>query len=194
LLAELDLERVSLVGHGWGAAIGLVFALRHPQAVERIALFDAVPLLDGFTWPRMARQWRRPVLGELLMGSVNRWLLARTLRAGAASPAAWPDARVDAAWAQFDQGTQRAILRLHRSIEPAGLAQVGTGLGTLGQPALILWGQRDPWLDPAFADAYAQRLAHAQAEPVAGAGHWPWLDQPALIERVASFLAEGQSR
>jgi pimeloyl-ACP methyl ester carboxylesterase len=188
LLAVLEIQRVSIVGHGWGATIGLVFALRHAQAVERIAMFDAVPLLDGFTWPRMVRHWRRPGIGELLMGSVNRWLLARTLRAGAASPAAWPDARVDTVWDQFDQGTQRAILRLHRSIDPPGLAQIGTGLSNLHQPALILWGERDPWLAPAFADAYAQRLGHARAERVGGAGHWPWLDQPQVVERVASFL------
>jgi pimeloyl-ACP methyl ester carboxylesterase len=194
LLAELELDRVSVVGHGWGAAVGLVFAQRHPSMVKRIVILDALPLMEGFTWPPMARHWRRLGIGELLMGSINRRWLARTLRAGAATAAAWPDARVDAVWDQFDQGTQRAILRLHRSIDEAGLAQVGTGLESLDQPALVLWGNQDPWLDPAFADAYAQRLPHAHAERVAGAGHWPWLDQPQVIDRVASFLTAAEVR
>lgn len=189
LLAALDLDRVDIVGHGWGAAIGLVFAQRHPGRVGRIAIIDAVPLLDGFRWPRMVRYWRMPVIGELLMGSVNRWLLARTLRAGSARPEAWPDQRVQEVWEQFDQGTQRAILRLHRSIDEAGLAQVGAGLDGLEAPSLVLWGGLDPWLDPAFADAYAAHLRHASIERLPAAGHWPWLDRPEVVERVVSFLA-----
>jgi pimeloyl-ACP methyl ester carboxylesterase len=186
-LDALDVPEVALVGHGWGAAIGLVFAQRHPDRVTRLAIVDAVPLLDGFQWPSIARWLRRPGTGELLMGSVNRWLLARTLRSGSARPEAWSDARVDAIWDQFDQGTQRAILRLHRSVDAQSLAAAGADLPTLGQPALVVWGDQDPWLAPAFADAYAQRLQHATVQHVAGAGHWPWLDEPDLAARLAGF-------
>ncbi|HEY2259421.1 MAG TPA: alpha/beta fold hydrolase [Solirubrobacteraceae bacterium] len=193
LFTVLDLDRVAIVGHGWGAAIGLLFAERHPERVVRIAIIDGVPLLPGLSWPRMVRYWRRPAVGELLMGSVNRWLLARTLRAGTTRPqSAWPDARVDEVWEQFDQGTQRAILRLHRSIDAAGLAQVGRELSSLESPALVLWGDADPWLDPSFAAAYAARLPHAGAELIAGAGHWPWLDRPEVIDRIASFLTPAE--
>jgi pimeloyl-ACP methyl ester carboxylesterase len=188
-LDMLDVDEVVLVGHGWGAAIGLLFAQRHPERVTRLAIIDAIPLLEGFEWPAVLRWTRRPGLGELLMGSVNRWLLARILRAGAATPEAWPDARVDAVWDQFDQGTQRAILRLERSVDTATLAAAGRELGDLEQPALVLWGEQDPWLSPAFADAYGRRLPNATVEHVAGAGHWPWLDVPALGERLAGFVA-----
>jgi pimeloyl-ACP methyl ester carboxylesterase len=187
-LDALGLERVVIVGHGWGAAFGLMLALRSPERVSGLALVNAIPLLDGFAWPRPARWWRRPVIGELLMGSVNRALLARTLRSGSASPAAWPDARVDAVWEQFDQGSQRAILRLHRSVEVADLAAAGAGLEQLHSPALVAWGEADPWLDPAFADAYGARLPNATVLRVAAAGHWPWLDQPELTQRLAEFV------
>ncbi|MFZ1996554.1 MAG: alpha/beta fold hydrolase, partial [Solirubrobacteraceae bacterium] len=85
-LDALAVPEVALVAHGWGAAIGLLFAQRHPERVTRMAIIDAVPLLDGFQWPAIARWWRRPGVGELLMGSVNRWLLARALRRGSATP------------------------------------------------------------------------------------------------------------
>ena len=188
-LDALAVPEVALVGHGWGAAIGLLFALRHPERVTRLAIIDAVPLLDGFQWPPIARWLRRPGIGELVMGSVNRWLLARLLRKASATPAAWPDARVAEVWEQFDQGTQRAILRLHRSVDVPALAAAGAGLGDLQQPALVVWGDEDPWLSPAFADTYAHLLPHAAVEHVAGAGHWPWLDQPALAARVAGFAS-----
>lgn len=188
-LDALALPRVALVGHGWGAAIGLMFAERHPDRVSRLAIVDAVPLLEGFTWPPVARWWRRPGVGELLMGSVSRWMLARMLRRGTATPGAWSDARIDAVWEQFDQGTQRAILRLHRSVDDGTLAAAGAGLEQVHQPVLIVWGEQDPWLDPRFADAYAGRLRGATVERVPGAGHWPWLDAPELIARLGAFVA-----
>jgi pimeloyl-ACP methyl ester carboxylesterase len=192
LLDQLGVSEVTIVAHAWGAAIGLVFAQRRPERVDRLAIIDAVPLLDGFRWPGIVRWWRRPGIGELLMGSASRWLLARLLRHGSATPSAWPDTRIDEVWEQFDQGTQRAILRLHRSLDEPALAAAGARLGELEKPALVVWGDEDPWLDPDFANAYAQRLRSASVERIPGAGHWPWLDAPHLITRLAAFAADVQ--
>lgn len=191
LLDALELERVAIVGHGWGAAIGLMLAERSPERVARIAIVNAVPLLEGFKWPRVARWLRAPGLGELLMGSVARWSLARLLRSACVSADAWPQARIDAVWDQFDQGTQRAILRLHRSVSADSLPVAGAGLDQLQQPALVVWGERDPWLPASFAQAYGARLRNATVELVPDAGHWPWLDRPALTERLARFASGG---
>jgi pimeloyl-ACP methyl ester carboxylesterase len=188
LLDALGVQRVQLVGHGWGAAIGLVFAQRHPERIERLVVCNAIPLLDSLRWPRFVRWLRRPIAGELLMGSTSRRLLARALRAGSVRPDAWPDARIAEVWEQFDQGTQRAILRLHRSVDATRLAAAGADLGRLGQPSLVVWGERDPWLAPAFADAYAARLPRASLRRIPDAGHWPWLDQPTVIDLVTAFL------
>ncbi len=188
LLAKLGIGRVTLVGHDWGAAVGLVFAQRRPERIDRLVVCNAIPLLDGFRWHRAARLWRVPGVGEILMGSISRRLLARALRSGCVNPDAWPDTRIAAVWEQFDQGTQRAILRLHRTADERTLAAAGEGLTSIDAPALVLWGERDPWLSASFADAYAAKLPHATAERVADAGHWPWLDQPATVDRVAAFV------
>jgi pimeloyl-ACP methyl ester carboxylesterase len=188
LLDALGLDRVKLVGHGWGAAVGLVVAQRHPERIERLVACNAIPLLDSFRWPPLVRWLRRPAIGELLMGSTNQRLLAKTLRRGCVRPDAWSAERIAAVWEQFDQGTQRATLRLQRSVDERHLAAAGTGLTGLQRPALVIWGERDPWLNPAFAHAYAAHLPRAALELVADAGHWPWLDQPAVIELVAEFL------
>jgi pimeloyl-ACP methyl ester carboxylesterase len=188
-LRMLELDRVAVVGHGWGGAFGLLLALRRPELVARLVLVDAIPLLDGFSWPRIARWWRLPVAGELVMGSVNRRWLARTLRAGSGSATAWPDARVKAVWEQFDEGTLRAILRLHRSAELPALVTAAAGLESLEVPSTVVWGEADPWLDVRFADAYAARLPQATLHRVPGAGHWPWLDEPSLGAQLAAFAA-----
>jgi pimeloyl-ACP methyl ester carboxylesterase len=187
-LDTLELDRVTLVGHGWGAAIGLAFAQRQPERLDRLAIIDAVPLLGGFKWPRSVSYLRRPALGELIMGSVNRRLLARALRFGTVSPEAWPNQRIKAVWEQFDQGTQRAILRLHRSLDVDGLEQAGAGLERLSQPSLVIWGESDPWLAPDLADAYGARLPNSTVIRVPDAGHWPWLDQPSVTEYIKAFV------
>jgi pimeloyl-ACP methyl ester carboxylesterase len=181
LLDQLEIERVSLVAHQWGAAVGAVLGARYPGRVERLTLFNPVPLIDGFEWPGVTRWLRRPLLGELLMGATTRRMLAGALRRGAATDEAWSPARLGPVWEQFDQGTQRAILRLHRGTSADALEPV---LGELRVPARVLWGDRDPWLGPELGDAYAGRLSAGGIEHL-DAGHWPWLDRPELVERLA---------
>src|SRR5262249_389301 len=142
LLEHLGIDRVKLVVHDWGAAVGLAFAQRRPERVERIVLINGVPVFpaqDG-RWHLPPRLWLRPGIGERVMGATTRGLLARTLRSGAVDPKAWPDSRIASIWEQFDQGTQRAILRLYRSADENELARTGAGLGHLDAPALVLWG------------------------------------------------------
>jgi pimeloyl-ACP methyl ester carboxylesterase len=179
--AFLDLvgvDTVRLVVHDWGAA-GLVWAQRAPERVERLVVIDAVPLLPNYRWHRVARAWRRRGLGELAMGATTRFALRRAL----------PRALADAVWPHFDQGTQRAILRLYRTSPEARLAEAGAALHRIRSPALVLWGDRDPYLPPRFADAYAAALGDARAEHVPDAGHWPWYDRPEVVDRVAAFVA-----
>jgi pimeloyl-ACP methyl ester carboxylesterase len=190
LLSELGVDRFQLVAHDWGAVVGLELAFRHPNAVQRIVLFDPPALLEGFRWHRLARLWRTPGIGELVMGSTNRWLLATVLRRGAVEDRSWPDERVAAVWEQFDQGTQRAILRLHRRTNEEWLSIRALGAGAPTAPTLLICGDRDPWLAPALPDAYAAILPNARVERIAQAGHWPWLDRPEVIDRVAEFLEE----
>jgi pimeloyl-ACP methyl ester carboxylesterase len=187
-LAHQELHRIRLVGHGWGGALGLILAQQRPGLVERLVAIDAVPLLDGFVWSGPARLWRRPALGELLMGATSRRLLSNQLRKAATTQQAWSAERLAAAWDQFDQGTQRALLRLHRAADEARLVELGADLASVTAPVQIVWGDADPWFEPGFADAYAARLQTAEVEHVARAGHWPWLDDPEVVDLVIDFL------
>jgi pimeloyl-ACP methyl ester carboxylesterase len=190
LLAELELERVDLVAHDWGAAAGLAFAARNPGSVRRAVLLNPLPLAEGFRWSGLARALRTPLVGELVMGSVSRRLLGRSLRRASAAGDTWPQARIDAIWEQFDQGTQRALLRLYRSTDDVRLQAAGAELAALTLPVLVLWGERDPGQDADVAEAWSARLPEATFERVRDAAHWPWLDQPGLIDRVTEFCTE----
>jgi pimeloyl-ACP methyl ester carboxylesterase len=186
-LQETGVERVKLVVHDWGA-VGLAFAQRLPARVERLVIINAVPLLPGYRWHRTARMWRTPVLGELIMGTTSRPVLRLLSRESNATPGPMPDAWLDSVLDHFDQGTQRAILRLYRSSSPAVLAVAGERLASLQMPALVAWGMRDPYIPERFGREYARALPHAELLELPDAGHWPWLDRPDLVERVVDFL------
>jgi pimeloyl-ACP methyl ester carboxylesterase len=189
-LEQVGVSRVSLVMHDWGA-LGLAFAQRRAQLVERLVLINAVTFLPGYRWHRTARVWRTPLLGELSMGALDRRVVKLFSREANATPGPMPDAWVDSVVAHLDQGTQRAILRLYRSSPPSVLEAAGANLGKLEMPALVLWGLKDPYLPARFGRAYAEALPNARLIELPDAGHWAWLDRPDVIDSVAEFLAAG---
>ena len=175
---ELGLERLTLVMHDWGS-VGLAFAQRLPARVDRLVLTSCVPFVPGYRWHRVARAWRTRGVGEWVIGATTRGLLRRYL----------PRSLADESWPYFDQGTQRAILRLYRTSPEDRLAEAGAGLGRIDCPALVVHGDDDPFVPARFADDYAAALGgRTIVEHVPEAGHWPWHDDPGVVERVAAFL------
>jgi pimeloyl-ACP methyl ester carboxylesterase len=189
-LDEVGVERVSLVVHDWGA-VGLAFAQRLPERVQRLVVVNAVPFLPGYSWHRTARIWRTPVVGELAMGFTFRRTLRLLSRESNATPGPMSNAWLDSVMDHFDEGTQRAILRLYRSSPPDVLAATGEHLATLTMPALVAWGMKDPYIPGRFGAAYASELGNAELLELPDAGHWPWLDRPDLMDRLVEFLGAG---
>ena len=187
-LELVGVECVKLVMHDWGG-VGLAFAQRHPERVERLVAINTVPLLPGYRWHRTARIWRTPLLGELAMGITGRRTLGYLTRESNASPGPMPQAWRNSVLAHFDQGTQRAILRLYRSSPPEVLQDAGRRLASLQMPALVVWGAKDPYIPASFGRAQARALGQAELVELPDAGHWPWLDRPDVIGLVTDFVS-----
>ena len=179
--------RFNLVVHDWGAA-ALAFSQRAPARVERLVLINALPLFDGYEWHRAARIWRTPLLGELWMGSVFPRTLRRALRHANAKPL--PQSELEEIYRGMDFATQRSILHLYRSVRSGTLAAAGARLREIDAPALVVWGELDPYIPARAATQYAHALGGAvELELLPDAGHWPWLDRPDVIDRVVGFVA-----
>lgn len=54
-MAALGLGKVALIGHGWGARVALVLAVRHPALVSHLVLVDC-PMIEPRHWPGMTRE------------------------------------------------------------------------------------------------------------------------------------------
>lgn len=185
-LADRGIDRFSLVVHDFGV-VGLLTAQRLADRLERLVIIDTAPLLPGYRWHWIARLWRRRWLGEIAMGLTIKpvlRLLTRNANAGRL-----PRPMIDDIDRFFDVGTQRTILRLYRSAPEERLAQAGADLGRITCPALVVWGEQDPYVPATFADGFAAALGGgAEVLRLPDAGHWPWLDRPDVVDTVAAFL------
>ena len=163
--------------HDWGG-VGLAFAQRFPERIERIVMFSTVPAHARLPLAPGGAGLAHALLGELLMGFTTRWGLRREL----------PREVADAAWESFDHGTQRAILKLYRSAPPEVLARAGERLGDVRSPALILWPRDDPYMPRSSAGGTPRRSAARSTLELVEGGHWSWHARPELVERAGEFL------
>jgi pimeloyl-ACP methyl ester carboxylesterase len=187
LIDALGVERFDLVVHDWGS-IALVAAMRRPEAVNRIAIMNAVPLSPDYRWHWIARLWRRRGVGELLNATTSRFGTRQLLRQAVVKKEAIPEL-TDLIHEHFDRGTKRAVLGLYRDAEPEKFTPLAEGLARLTGPALVIWGDADPYIAALFADRMAGALGgEARVEHLPDAGHWPWLDRPDVVETVCDFL------
>jgi haloalkane dehalogenase len=185
LRCSLDLGRVALAVHDWGGLIGLRWACDHPDAVAALVISDTGFFADG-RWHGMARTLRTPGEGEQLIDRMGEGF-AGLLRSVAPTMS-------DAAIAEYakgfaDEDRRRSHLDLYRSGDFEKLAPHEGRLAALGVPALVLWGEDDPFAPVAGARRFATELPGAELLVVPGTGHFVYDDAPEqTASAVASFL------
>jgi pimeloyl-ACP methyl ester carboxylesterase len=188
LIDALGIARFDLLVHDWGS-IALLTAARRPEAVGRIVAMNTVPMRPEYRWHWVARLWRRRGVGELVNATLSRFGTRQLLR-----QAMTRDERraelADRIHEHLDAGTKRAILGLYRDADPHKFVPIVPQLKTLTGPALVVWGDSDPYIGFEFADRIAAGFGgEGTVEHVPDAGHWPWLDSPAVIDTVCDFVA-----
>jgi pimeloyl-ACP methyl ester carboxylesterase len=185
---ELGIAERKLVVHDWGA-LALIGAQRRPDLIEKLVVINAVPLTAGYRWHWIAQIWRRRPWGELFNAATTRSGVALLMRQASGDRSPFPPEFIDSIWKHWDAGTGRATLALYRHADPDRLAEAGKDLGRLACPSLVVWGERDPYLPTSFAQAYAEALPDSELDLIPMAGHWPWIDDARVIDRVVAFLA-----
>ena len=176
------------MGIDLGGAIALRLAATRPERVERLLLvnpiaLDEVPAGDVTTLQRnTARFAFRASRG--ILGAAP--ILGEVLRRSVADEAHMPDKLVARYLAPFvgEEGLNHLLL-LARSIDDEDMVDVE--LRSLAQPALILWGDQDPWVGPRFADRLAEMIPGCRLVRLPGVGRLVPEEAP---DTVVSVLLE----
>jgi pimeloyl-ACP methyl ester carboxylesterase len=183
ILSALGIDRVHLVLHDFGGPWGMQWAADHPSRIASLTLIN-VGVVPGFRWHRLAKIWRTPVVGELFQAAATRGAFKALLNGE--NPKPFPDAFLNRMFDDADWGLKRAVLALYRATPDLSTLsqQQAAVLKPLGLPALVLWGDSDPYVPVKFAEVQ-QQYFKADTHILHGAGHWPMVDEP---ERVRDLM------
>jgi haloalkane dehalogenase len=181
---EQELGEVVLVVHDWGGLIGLRWACEHPDLVRAMVISNTGFFPDG-KWHGMAQALRTPGQGEQIVDGLDRDGFAAMLRT--VSPEL-DDRSVDEYFKAYgSEERRRGQLELYRSGEFSELE--GYDLSSVEAPALILWGEDDPFAPVSGAHRFARELEDAELVVVEGAKHFVFDDEPARCSAaVVAFL------
>ena len=196
VIRAFDVQRVHLVAHDYGGPFAAAWAADHPDRVASVT-FVNTGVLVGYRWHRMARLWRTPVVGELVMRAMRPALIrARLARENPGLPARWLDTIVGHL---MPEKTRRAVLRLYRSGGPADMDQLAARLHQHDHDALVVFGDADAYIPADVAHRQVNVFPRVDIRILRGLGHWSWLeDTDAVADQVVPFLKErigkGKSR
>jgi len=179
LIDHLDLQKITLVVHDWGGAIGFGAALARPDRIARIVVFNTSVFLDHV--PLSIRMARWPGVGEALVRGMNGFLrigllraigdrkrLANGVAAGYLAPYGSYESRI--AHLQFIRDIPLESGHPTRATI-AGLTE-GVPRAFANTPTMFIWGDQDFVFTPRFLEKWQLLLPGAEVHRFADAAHW----------------------
>ena len=199
LLDHLDVrEKITLVVHDWGGMIGMSYAVRHPERIQRIVVLNtaafAMPAGKKLPWQLTLLRKAWP-LNALLVRGFNAFAgLAKSM----APRRPLSEAVASGLLAPYHSWASRiATLRFVQDIPlgPGDLAwetvqATEAGLETLSdKPMLICWGQHDFVFDVDYYAQWCERFPSAEAHLFEDAGHYVLEDEPGhIVSLMQDFM------
>lgn len=192
-LEELGVKDAAVVGHSLGGAVGVALAEQDPQLVDRLAIVDMPPDNSYGDLGFIAGLGFKPLIGEALWRIKPDFAVRDGLSVAFAPDYDVPDA--------FVEDAKRLTYTSYDS-SPSGVDDfLGEGsldqrMKTTAKPLMVLMGAEEQIVDdPQRAlDQYAGSVPGAQVHLVAGAGHSPNVERPALVAKLIDrFAGEANS-
>jgi pimeloyl-ACP methyl ester carboxylesterase len=179
LLAMMDVLGISkavLVGNSMGGRVALQLALDHADRVAGLVLVNS----SGLKLPDLPTANVR----DLSPAEFASRLFYRTPDRPS-SRAALAERFVDS---PEQQQARETMLRL--TAGPLRKDMQGR-LSEIQVPTLVIWGEGDRIIPPAYGEAFASAIPDAKLAVIPRAGHVPMLERPGAVnEAMAPFLAE----
>jgi pimeloyl-ACP methyl ester carboxylesterase len=191
LLDALELQRVFLIGHDWGAYAGFLLCLRHPERVERF-----VALNDIHPWVRLSRRdiahgWRLWYQWVLATPAAGAWLVrnrpafVKGLIKAWSGQDVWTEAELDVFANRLREPQRaRASAQYYRTFLLRELLPTLAGRYRklrLGTPTLLLFGADDGVVRPHHLRGYERHADDMRLELIPGIGHFTPEEAPDLV-------------
>lgn len=173
-LQAMALEHFSLVVQGFLGSVGLQYALRHPEQIDRVAILNT-PLTTAAKLPWKLRQLGLPLVGDMM--TQDPLLVDRTLEGGGGYRV--EDADLDVYRRPFLRSSDagRALLATIQKLQLQQVtAELEAGFQQWHRPLLVAWGNRDPWLPLEMAKQFTDSLPEAEWVELEEVGHYPQED------------------
>lgn len=203
-IEALGLQRVILVIHDWGSAIGLNWARRYADRVAGIAMMEFIsPVKTWNDWPESIRPlfqaFRTPGVGEELVLDQN--VFVEKVLPGAVARGL-TEAEMQHYRAPFgERASRQPMLSFPRDLpiggQPADVVATTQAymdwLQTSPIPKLLFWGTPGILVTPADAARYARTIPNLETVDVGPGLHFVQEDNPDLIgTRIAEWLGRTQ--
>ena len=170
-LKTLEIERFHLVVQGFLGSVGLQYALRHPEQIERLAILNT-PVSSVSKLPWKMQQWGIPLVGDML--TQDPLLVDRTLEAGCRYQI--EDKYLDVYRKPFLKSSDvgRSLLATVKNMQmKQSMAEIESGYKNWEQQTMIFWGMKDPWLPSTQAQEFAKTLKNGEFIQLQEGGHYP---------------------
>jgi cis-3-alkyl-4-acyloxetan-2-one decarboxylase len=190
-------DQLTLVMHDWGGIIGLRYAQRHPERIQRLVITNTAGfgLLPGKKLPKEIWFIRNTWLGGYLCKHYN------IFQRGAAKYGvdhALDKARADL-YLQHHQNPHdcEAILRFVRDIPLKPIDRGYDKIAALRElypkladkPVQIFWGMKDFVFDADYLAEFQKLIPHAEVHKYPNAGHWLTEDvHEDMVPKLMKFL------
>ena len=198
VLDALELDKVRLVGHDWGAVAGYLACIRHPERFERYLALSIAPPFPTGEKKDLLQVWRlwyqlpitAPLIGPRVVSRPD--VIAMFLRKGTVKKGAMSDRDI-ALYAEAIAARPHVSLGIYRAFITGEVFAMGSGkwAGPLRVPTCIMLGEFEPVADADRARKGAERYADDfEVVEVPGVGHFLPEEAPeALVERATKFFA-----
>jgi pimeloyl-ACP methyl ester carboxylesterase len=202
LMDALELERVWLVGHGWGAWAGFFLCL---QAPERVRGYLALNMAHPWPSHRAAlseawRQWHTALWEYPLVGRqvLRRWpgLTRYLLRHWVRDPRIWQRYALEE-FVESSRERAHAGQALHWQYVLHDIPALALGRNRgrrLNVPTLLLTGAADPIVTPKLLQGGDRYASDLRIRTVQGCGHLLPEERPDLVAGALLDLSEQADR
>jgi pimeloyl-ACP methyl ester carboxylesterase len=200
LMIALGEERATVVGHSLGGGIAMQFSYQFAQRVERLALVSSGGL--GREVGMLLRAAALPGAGRVLPVLTAPWLVsaggavARGLGKFGLRPGSDLAGMAEGIASLGGHEARAAFVATVQSVIDPGGQRVNAGdrLYLAAEiPTLLVWGDRDPMIPAAHGFATHEAIPHSRLELFAGAGHYPYEEDPERFVAVLSdFIATNE--